>query len=56
MSEEMTREEMIQQLMDELERNMVYCEAEDPKKILERRNRFIKAQLESLGVNTEDLS
>lgn len=48
-----TREEMIQQLLDELERNTIALESDDPKKVLERRSRYIKAQLESLGINIE---
>lgn len=44
---------MIQQLLDELERNTIALESDDPKKVLERRSRYIKAQLESLGINIE---
>lgn len=51
----LTKEEMIQQLLDEFERNCITLESDNPKKILERRQLFIKAQLETFGVNTEPL-
>lgn len=52
----MTKEEMIQQLLDELERNMIMLDSDDPKRLLEFRQRIIKSQLESFGVNTESLT
>ena len=52
----MTREEMIQQLLDELERNNIVLNSDDPKKLLEYRQRIVKSQLESFGVNTEGLN
>lgn len=52
----MTKEEMIQQLLDELERNMIMLDSDDPKRLLECRQRIIKSQLESFGVNTESLT
>lgn len=56
MSESMTREEMIQQLLDELERNNIVLNSDDPKKLVEYRQRIVKSQLESFGVNTEGLN
>lgn len=56
MSESMTREEMIQQLLDELERNNIVLNSDDPKKLVEYRQRIVKSQLESFGVNTEELN
>ena len=52
----MTKEEMIKQLLDEFERNFYMLESDDPKKLLERRQKFIKAQLETFSVNTEPLT
>lgn len=51
----MTKEEMIQQLLGEFERNDIMLDSEDPKRLLEYRQRIIKSQLESFGVNTESL-
>ncbi len=51
----MTKEEMIQQLLDEFERNCITLDSNDPKRLIEHRQRIIKSQLESFGVNTESL-
>ena len=51
----MTKEEMIQQLLDEFERNDIMLDSEDPKRLLEFRKRIKKSQLKSFGVKTESL-
>ena len=56
MSETMTKEEMIKALLEEFERNLLVLNSDDIKTTLERRQRFIKAQLESFGVNTESIT
>lgn len=55
MEEAMTEKEMIKALLDEYERNFNALENGNVKEYLERRQRFLKAQLESFGVNTENL-
>ena len=53
--ENMTKEEMIQQLLDEFERNCVTLDSDNPRRLLEHRQRIIKSQLEAFGVNTQPL-
>ena len=52
----MTKEDMINVLLEEFERNLLVLNSDDIKTTLERRQRFIKAQLESFGVNTESIT
>ena len=53
---EMTKEEMIQQLLDEFERNTILLDSDDPKRLLEYRQKIVKSQLESFGVNMESFN
>ena len=56
MSEDtITKEEMINELLEEFERNYNALKTDDPRDYLERRQRFLKARLETFGVNTENL-